>query len=111
MEPVSDARHLLKVDHNEYHAERPGFRIAELRISPGQEVPWHCHTDVQDTFYVLEGRIAISLRDPDQMVVVERRETHTVRPGCAHRVTTYGELPATFLVLQAGQYDFVPLPD
>jgi quercetin dioxygenase-like cupin family protein len=30
-------------------------RIAELQISPAQTVPWHSHSNVQDTFYVIEG--------------------------------------------------------
>lgn len=46
------------------HAERPGFRITELRMSPTQHVPWHCHTNVQDTFYVLAGRVRVTLREP-----------------------------------------------
>ena len=31
------------------------FRITELQISPSQRVPWHSHTQVADTFYVLAG--------------------------------------------------------
>jgi hypothetical protein len=53
------------------HAERPGFRISELRMSPTQRVPWHCHTSVQDTFYVLEGSVRITLRDPDDQVELQ----------------------------------------
>jgi hypothetical protein len=34
------------------HAERPGFRISELQISPTQQVPWHSHSKIYDTFDV-----------------------------------------------------------
>jgi hypothetical protein len=57
MEPLKDASHYYEVERRARHAERPGFRINELTISPTQQVPWHFHSNVQDTFYVLEGRI------------------------------------------------------
>jgi hypothetical protein len=47
-----------------YHAERPGYRISELQISPTQQVPWHCHSYVQDTFYVIEGTSGSSCAHP-----------------------------------------------
>jgi mannose-6-phosphate isomerase-like protein (cupin superfamily) len=36
---------------------RRGRRIVELQIGPTQEVPWHSHSNVQDTFYVIEGEL------------------------------------------------------
>ena len=36
---------------------------AELQISATQRVPWHYHTAIQDTFYVLEGHLRLQLRD------------------------------------------------
>jgi len=48
------AEQSLDVEKIVYHAERPGFRITELRISPTQQVPWHSHSHIQDTFFVLE---------------------------------------------------------
>jgi len=53
MQPIKDASHLYEVERRAEHAARPGFRITELQISSKQKVPWHCHTNVQDTFYVL----------------------------------------------------------
>src|SRR5687767_13365901 len=99
MDAVKDSSHLYEVERRARHAERPGFRISELQISPTQQVPWHSHTNIQDTFYVLEGRLRLFLREPN-----------TVRPGRPHLVTNAGEGSATFLVLQGiGEYDYVPL--
>ncbi len=50
MEPVKDTTHLYEVERRARHAERPGFRINELQISPAQKVPWHYHTNVQEAF-------------------------------------------------------------
>jgi mannose-6-phosphate isomerase-like protein (cupin superfamily) len=98
------------VERRARHAERPGFRISELQISPAQQVPWHYHNNVQDTFYVLEGRLRIFLRDPKEEVRLGAGETYTVRPRRPHLVTNGGDSSATFLVLQGiGEYDYVPL--
>jgi quercetin dioxygenase-like cupin family protein len=110
MESLKDASHLYEVERRAYHAERPGFRINELQISPTQKVPWHFHTRTQDTFYVLEGRLRLFLREPKEEVRLAPGETYTVRPGRPHLVTNGGDSSATFLVLQGiGEYDYVPL--
>ena len=67
MEAIKDASHLYEVEHRARHAERPGFRIQELRLSRTQKVPWHYHNKVQDTFYVLEGNLRIFLMDVEDM--------------------------------------------
>ena len=110
MESVKDASHLYEVERRARHAERPGFRITELQISPTQRVPWHSHTQVQDTFYVLAGRLRLFLRDPREEVQLGPGETFSVRPGRPHLVTNGGDSSATFFVLQGiGEYDYVPL--
>ena len=110
MEAVKDSSGLYEVERRARYAERPGFHITELQISPTQKVPWHCHSKVQDTVYVLEGRIRLFLRDPKEEVRLEPGQTYTVRRGRPHLVTNGGNTSATFLVLQGiGEYDYVPL--
>jgi mannose-6-phosphate isomerase-like protein (cupin superfamily) len=110
MQAVKDASGLYEVERRAYHAARPGFRIAELQISPTQQVPWHYHNNVHDTFYVLEGAIRIFLQDPKEKVELTRGQVYAVPPKRPHLVTNAGETSATFLVLQGvGEYDFVPL--
>jgi mannose-6-phosphate isomerase-like protein (cupin superfamily) len=107
---VKDASHLYEVERRARHAERPGFRISELQISPTQQVPWHYHTHVQDTFYVLAGEVRLFLRDPKEEVRLKPGESYPVRAGRPHLVTNPGTASATFLVLQGiGEYDYVPL--
>jgi quercetin dioxygenase-like cupin family protein len=102
--------HFLDVEKEAYHVSRPGFRIAELTINPTQKVPWHCHSNVQDTFYVLEGQLRLFLRDPKEEVRLSPGETYSVRSRRPHLVTNAGETAATFSVFQGiGEYDFVPL--
>ena len=110
MDAVKDASQLYEVERRALHAERPGFRISELQISPTQKVPWHYHNNVQDTFYVIAGRIRILLRDPAEDLVLGPGEVFTVPAGRPHFVKNEGDTSATFLILQGGgDYDYVPL--
>ena len=110
MEAVKDASHLYEVERRSVHAERPGFRINEIQIGTKQKVPWHYHNNIQDTFYVLRGRIRVFLRDPKKDVRLGPGESYAVPPKRPHLVVNDGEGSATFLVLQGiGTYDFVPL--
>jgi quercetin dioxygenase-like cupin family protein len=110
MESMKHASRFYEVERRQTHAERPGFRINELQISPTQKVPWHYHSNVQDTFYVLDGRLRLFLRNPKEDVRLGPGETYSVPPRRPHLVTNDGKSSATFLVLQGiGEYDFVPL--
>ena len=67
-QPVKDASHLYEVERRAEHAARPGFRITELQLSATQKVPWHTHSNISDTFYVLEGQMRLFLQDPKEEV-------------------------------------------
>jgi mannose-6-phosphate isomerase-like protein (cupin superfamily) len=110
LQPLKDGGHLFEVEHRAEHAARAGFRITELKISPKQQVPWHFHTNVQDTFYVLEGSLRLFLREPKEEVRLAPGESYAVPAKRPHLVTNGGQSSTTFLVLQGiGEYDFVPL--
>lgn len=107
---VKDASHLYEVERRARHAERPGFRISELQLSPTQTVPWHSHTKISDTFYVLEGEMRLFLQEPKQEVRLKPGETFVAAPGRPHLVTNAGQTSLTFLIMQGiGEYDYVPL--
>ena len=110
MKTVRDASGLYEVERRVLHAERPGFRISELQISPSQQVPWHYHNNIQDTFYVIEGHINLLLREPAGKVRLGPGDTYSVGARRPHMVTNAEGGSATFLVLQGiGEYDYVPL--
>lgn len=110
MKPIKDASKLYEVERRAHHAERPGFRINELQISPTQKVPWHYHSNTQDTFYVIEGELRLFMREPEEEVRLGPGDTYSVRPLRPHLVTNGGDSSTTFLVLQGiGEYDYVPL--
>mgnify|MGYP000202107578 FL=1 len=109
-EPVKDASHLYEVERRAYHLQRPGFRIAELQLSPTQKVPWHYHNNVGDTFYVLQGTMRLFLQEPKQEVILQPGESFVAAAGRPHLVTNGGQNSLTFLIMQGvGEYDYVPL--
>lgn len=109
-EAIPDATHLYEVERRERHLERPGFRISELQLSPTQTVPWHSHTEISDTFYVLEGDMRLFLQHPKEDMRLRPGDSYAVAPGRPHLVTNAGQTSLTFLVLQGvGAYDYVPL--
>src|ERR1700755_2423922 len=109
-QPVKDASHLYEVERRAQHAARPGFRIQELQLSPTQMVPWHTHTNISDTFYVLEGEMRLFLQEPKESVNLRPGGVFQVRPGRPHLVTNAGTKSLTFLIMQGvGEYDYVPL--
>jgi quercetin dioxygenase-like cupin family protein len=110
MDALKDAGHLYEAERRAYHLQRPGFRINELQLGPTQQVPWHYHTQIKDTFYVLAGTLRIHLRDPKEAILLAPGETYAVQPGRPHLVTNAGTTSVEFLVLQGvGEYDYVPL--
>jgi mannose-6-phosphate isomerase-like protein (cupin superfamily) len=110
LEAVKDASHLYEVERRARHADRPGFRISELQLSPTQTVPWHFHTNIADTFYVLEGEMRLFLRNPKEEVRLKPGETYTAVAKQPHLVTNAGKSSLTFLIMQGiGEYDYVPL--
>jgi quercetin dioxygenase-like cupin family protein len=110
MQPTEDRIRPYEVEHRSYHAARPGFRIAEMQISPTQTIPWHFHSKSQDTFYVISGAIRIFTREPEEEALLTLGQTYSVRPGRPHLVANAGDASAVFLVLQGiGEHDFVAL--
>ena len=100
MLPIKDASDLYQVERRACYTERPDFRITELQISPTQTVPWHYHSNVQDTFYVLVGQVRLFLREPKAEVLLGPGDTYSVSPKRPHLVTNAHNCSTTFLVLQ-----------
>ena len=110
MQPLNAAGRTYEVERRAHHVVRPGFRITEMQISPTQTIPWHYHTEAQDTFYVINGTIRVLTREPEEEVSLTAGKTYSVRPGRPHLVVNAGGTSAVFLVLQGmGKHDFVAL--
>ena len=54
-------------------AEGADLRVSVLTLAAGQEVPWHYHSEISDSFVCLEGPMVVETRAP--------RHTYRLEPG------------------------------
>lgn len=94
----------------EIYADTPELRMVALTLGPGQEVPWHWHTNVSDRFFCMEGPMTIETRAPREVFELNRGDSCLVPAKRAHRVTGKNGGPCKFAILQGvGRYDFNPV--
>jgi quercetin dioxygenase-like cupin family protein len=85
-------------------------QVSYLVLAPEEEVPWHFHSNVCDTFYVLRGPVTISTREPDGTAVISTGETFQTRERQPHRVHNTSDHEVSFVLIQGvGKFDFHPL--
>ena len=109
MNAVKNPSQLYTAQRRIRHIEKPDFFLTELELAQHQFIPWHTHTAIRDTFYVLQGKLRVTMLDPSETVEVETGDTFAVPGGRPHHVVNVGEVAATFLLLQGvGKVDFVP---
>ena len=98
-----------EIERHEVVAETDVLRVGILTLSSGQEVPWHCHSQVSDTFICLEGALSVETRVPKARHLLSVGESCVVPPMTVHRVTGTDGGRARFLLVQGvGTYDFCP---
>jgi quercetin dioxygenase-like cupin family protein len=101
---------MYPLEKRELVAEAPGLRMQILTLAEGQEVPWHWHSEVTDTFWCMDGPMVIESRAPATVTVLQPGQMHAVPPATAHRVTGQDGGRARFAILQGvGTYDFRPV--
>ena len=97
------------IERREVVAETDTLRVSILTLAAGQEVPWHYHSQVTDTFCCLEGVLSVETRAPNAHHRLEVGESCAVPPMTAHRVTGQDGGRARFLIVQGiGTYDYCP---
>jgi mannose-6-phosphate isomerase-like protein (cupin superfamily) len=113
MAKLEDGTHLYPVGERKKYGERVGFKITELLLGVGQCIPWHRHSKVFDTFYVIEGRLRIDMEEPQEHVILLPTQTYTVIRRRPHRVASDNDESVRFLVIgdaqDQGSYDFEPI--
>jgi quercetin dioxygenase-like cupin family protein len=86
-------------------------QVSHLVLAPGEEVPWHFHSDVRDTFYVLQGPVTVYTREPESTTVINAGDVLQTRERQPHRVFNDSDHEVAFVLIQGvGKFDFQPLP-
>ena len=100
---------LPDVERRETVAETDALRVRLYTLAAGQEVPWHYHSQITDTFFCLEGTLSVETRTPHGRRLLSVGESCAVPPKTAHRVTGRDGGRVRFLIVQGvGTYDFCP---
>ena len=84
------------------------FRIVETELAQSEQLPWHYHSDVSDTFYVIRGEMKLLIESPAEEVYLGAGQTYTVEPRRPHSAINHGTVPMHFVLLQGfGKHDYV----
>ena len=105
------------------HAKAPAYKVKHVvavikgsdvqarlfTLAPGEAIPWHYHRQSTDYYFVLEGVLSISTREPD---VMHRNlpvgSSYRIAPGMPHLIANSGDSDCRFLLLQGvGTYDWI----
>ena len=98
------------IESVEVLADTPTLRMTVFTVGAGQEIPWHWHSNVSDTYFGMEGVAVIETRAPSARFEIGPGQTGMVPPQRAHHVTGKDGARCKFAILQGvGTYDFNPV--
>lgn len=100
----------LEVSGYDTVMEGADMRALLLTLSAGQCVPWHCHSEITDRYFCLDGPMVVEPRAPRAVNELATGESCTVPPKTAHYIHGKDDGPCRFLLLQGvGVYDNMPV--
>ena len=78
-------------------------------LAPGEKIPWHYHSQSTDYYFVLEGKLSVTTREPrEETRDIQIGGAHKITPGTAHLIVNNGPTDCRFLLLQGvGTYDWI----
>jgi len=98
------------VESVERIAETPELRLSIFTVGQGQEIPWHWHSAVTDTYFGMEGVTVVETRAPATRLELGPGQTGRVPAKRAHRVSGKDGARCKFAILQGiGAYDYNPV--
>jgi quercetin dioxygenase-like cupin family protein len=106
----SPANRSYAVESVEVLAETPELRMSVFTLGAGQEIPWHWHSNVTDTYFGMEGVTVLEMRAPAERVEIGPGATGRVPARRAHHISGKNGARCKFALLQGiGRYDFNPV--
>jgi quercetin dioxygenase-like cupin family protein len=76
-------------------------------LAPGEVIPWHFHSAVADTYFVLDGVLSIETRAPADRHELPVGGSYRIEAKTAHRISNHTAGDTRFLLVQGvGLYDF-----
>lgn len=87
-----------------------GVRPRLFTLASGDMIPWHCHRKTADHYFVLQGELTVSTREPEHTQAIGAGHNYRIEPGRPHRIANRSEADCQFLLLQGvGTVDWVKI--
>ena len=87
-------------------------RARLFTLAPDDVIPWHCHPETADHYFVLQGDLTVSTRRPDETQTVGVGRNYRIAPGRPHLIANRSAADCQFLLLQGvGTADWVKIDD
>ena len=83
-------------------------RVASIQLGDNEASPWHYHNDVFERVICLSGSIEVQMSAPDSTHILNPGEMAEIEPNRRHRLVNLLCDVSSYLLVQSGQYDFVP---
>ena len=110
MTNLKDGRYTI--EDRQLIAETPDLRVQILTLANDQQVPWHYHTEVTDTFACLEGPMVVKTKTADADYELLPGDSCAVPPNTVHQVAGKNDSRCRFVIIQGvGKYDYFPTED
>ncbi len=107
--PALDKTGNYKVKRVEPVVADSDVRARIFTLASGETIPWHYHKKCTNYYFVLEGVLSITTREPEEKVKSIRAGSNDkIAPGTAHLIANGGATDCRFLLLQGvGDYDWI----
>ncbi len=69
-------------------------------LAPEDVIPWHCHPETADDYFVLQGELTVSTRRPEEARTVGMGCNYRIAPGRPHLIANRSAANCQFLLLQ-----------
>lgn len=84
-------------------------RVASIALAGKEASPWHYHNHVLERVVCLSGSIEVQCSELGSSQVLMPGEITQIESGRKHRLVNLLSNPSTYLLVQSGEYDFVPV--
>ena len=74
-------------------------RVHILSLEPGENTPWHFHSEIVDNMFCLCGEIAVRLKGTGDDIKLQPGQRCEVLIGQIHQVANTGEKKAQYLLI------------
>ena len=96
------------VKHVETVVAGTDVRVRLFTLAERDIIPWHCHSQCADHYFVLEGALTVEMRDPDRLWEIKLGERHHIEPCTAHQISNPSQGDCRFLLVQGvGTFDWI----